>query len=210
MRRCYALTSAWSEQEAPGEPGKLGRFLLGSLVGLVVAVMFLLAVQAIALADAANAATPSLSPPFDSDLEEDGDVQICNPENLLVARVAQMVTDWNDQTRLLPGADPRFVLVGPDQFCELRIDAQGGLSATYYAQIEFGVHPDNLDYSKAFANLTSNQKRGTLNHEGGHTFGLAHPPATRYWCQNSVETTLGGCKNIGVARRITPGPEDLA
>src|SRR5215217_8711231 len=72
----------------------------------------------------AYAATPSLSPPFDSDLEEDGDVAVCNPENLIVGRVAQMVIDWNDQTRLLPGAAPVFLLVGPGEFCELRIDAQ--------------------------------------------------------------------------------------
>src|SRR5215208_138584 len=165
--------------------------LLGALVGG-------------ALCHAAYAATPSLSPPFDSDLEEDGDVAVCNPENLIVGRVAQMVIDWNDQTRLLPGADPVFVLVDSSagEFCELRIDAQGGLNAAYYAQIDFGVHPDNLDYSKAFTNLTSNQKRGTLNHEGGHAFGLAHPRTSPYWCKNSVESTLEGCKSIGVARRI--------
>lgn len=175
----------------------------GLLLGLLV-------VASLAVASAAYANTPSLDPPFDSDLQQNGNVQICNPENLLVGRVAQMVIDWNDQTQILPGADPRFVLVGPDQFCELRIDAQGGNKADYYAQIVFTVHPDNLDYSTRFSDLTSSQKRGTLNHEGGHTFGLAHPPVSRYWCGNSVMPTLQGCKSISVTRRTIPGPEDVA
>jgi hypothetical protein len=91
-------------------------------------------------------------------------------------------------------------------FCELMADAQGGNGAGYYARVVFNVHPDHLDISARFNDLSAAQKGATLRHELGHAVvGLDH----NEMCSESIMPTLRFCKNNETPRSTTVGPHDV-
>jgi hypothetical protein len=142
---------------------------------------------------------------FESDLTEDGIVNFCNPEQIRPGFFEDAISDWNSYA-----ADSSFPSVvdvtgNVDAFCELRADEQGGDSAEYIARIVFNVHPDNLDISTRFNDLSAAQKGATLRHELGHAVvGLDH----NHLCSSSVMPTLRYCNESGTPRRTTVGPHD--
>jgi hypothetical protein len=142
---------------------------------------------------------------FESDLTEDGIINFCNPEQLKPGHFEEAITDWN-----FYAADdslPRVVDVTGNEgaFCELRADAQGRDGANYFARAVFNVHPDNLDISTRFNDLSGAQKRATLRHELGHAVvGLDH----NQMCSSSIMPTWQFCRNDDTPRRTTVGPHD--
>ena len=144
---------------------------------------------------------------FESDLSENGKINFCNPEQLRPVLFQEAISDWNSYAA--DNSLPRIVNVtdNPDAFCELRADAQGGDLAGYYARVVFAVHPDNLDISTRFNDLSLAQKGATLRHELGHAaVGLDH----NHLCSSSVMAPLRYCIDNGTPRRATVGPHDVA
>jgi hypothetical protein len=142
---------------------------------------------------------------FESDLTEDGIINFCNPEQLKPGLFEGAISDWNSYAA--DNSLPRVVDVtgNAGAFCELRADAQGGDSASYFARVVFDAHPDNLDISTRFDNLSAAQKGATLRHELGHAVGLAH----NHLCSESVMPTLEYCNDNGTPRRTSVGPHDV-
>ena len=172
------------------------RIILMLMVGALLTVM---------LAFAGTASAHPLM--FESDLSEDGIINFCNPEQLKPGLFADAISDWNSYAA--DNSLPRVVDVTDNAgaLCELRADAQGGDSASYFARVVFNVHPDNLDISTRFNDLSAAQKGATLRHELGHAvLGLAH----NHLCSESVMPTLEFCQNNGTPRRTSVGPHDVA
>jgi hypothetical protein len=70
----------------------------------------------------------------------------------------------------------------------------------------FDVHPDNLDISTRFNDLSVAQKGATLRHELGHAaVGLDH----NHLCSSSVMAPLRYCNENDTPRRTTVGPHDV-
>ncbi len=68
----------------------------------------------------ASALVPATS--FDADLQEDGDVQLCNPEGVEQELYLRAIVNLNADTSLLPGADPAYVdVTGTGGFCEAEV-----------------------------------------------------------------------------------------
>lgn len=145
---------------------------------------------------------------FESDLSEDGAVNVCNPEGVQASRVAIAIEEWNAATARWNRPTLRDV-TSSGEFCELEVDRQGGDQATYYARVVFARHPDALQISQRFADLSDARKQGTITHEFGHVLGLEHPNVASL-CEESVMTTIADCRAEGVSRRSTPGPHDEA
>jgi len=143
---------------------------------------------------------------FESDITENGKINFCNPEQLRPALFEDAISDWNSYAA--DNSLPRIVDVtdNANAFCELRADAQGGDSATYFARVVFAVHPDDLDISTRFNDLSLAQKGATLRHELGHAVGLAH----NHLCSESVIAPLRYCIDNGTPRRATVGPHDVS
>lgn len=184
-------------------------------MGLFVALLFVVTVSI-----QAHAAVPPPYPTgdpnvpalgFDSDLDEDGNVEVC-PGGVKASLVDAAIADINETTSTLPGGDPHYVRVNSTTaWCEVKAASVGGASASYYARVVFGKHPDQLQISDRFANLSTAQKQGTITHEHTHMGGEDHVTASfSYFCQNAVVSTYEKCKSIGVTRRTTFGPEDAA
>src|SRR5215210_5740730 len=170
--------------------------------------IFLVASMSLALVLASGVAfAHPLDPRFDSDLTEDGIINFCNPHQLNSALFEEAISDWNSYAA--DDSLPRIVDVTDNAgaFCELKADAQGGESAPYRAQVDFQVHPDNLDISARFNNnLSADDKGATLRHELGHALGLDH----NEMCSSSIMPTLQFCDANGTPRRTTVGPHDVA
>jgi hypothetical protein len=144
---------------------------------------------------------------FESDLSEDGIVNFCNPEQIRPALFAVAISDWNSYAS--DNSFPSVVDVTGNvgAFCELRADAQGGDSAGYFARVVFNAHPDNLDLSTRFNDLSADQKGATLRHELGHAVvGLGH----NQLCSSSIMPTIRFCNESETPRRTTIGPHDAA
>lgn len=171
-------------------------------------VIVLLASMALALALYSGAAfAHPLNPPFESDLTEDGIVNFCNPEQIRPGFFGDAISDWNSYAT--DNSSPRIVDVTGNvgAFCELRADAQGGDSADFIARVVFNAHPDNLDLSTRFNDLSATQKGATLRHELGHAVvGLDH----NHSCSSSIMPTLRYCNESGTPRRTTVGPHDVS
>ncbi|HEX6711086.1 MAG TPA: hypothetical protein VF068_12215 [Rubrobacter sp.] len=171
-------------------------------MGKRVIVLFASMALALALYSGAAFAHPLM---FESDLTEDGIVNFCNPEGIRPGLFEEAISDWNSYAT--DNSFPSVVDVTGNvgAFCELRADAQGGDSAGYYARVVFTVHPDNLDLSTRFNDLSVAQRGATLRHELGHAVvGLDH----NHLCSSSVMPTLRYCNDNGTPRRTTVGPHD--
>lgn len=169
-------------------------------------VIVLLASMALALAlySGAAFAHPLM---FESDLTENGIVNFCNPEQIRPGLFEDAISDWNSYAT--DNSFPRVVDVTGNvgAFCELRADAQGGDSAGFIARVVFTVHPDNLDLSTRFNDLSAAQKGATLRHELGHAVvGLDH----NQLCSSSIMPTLRFCNENETPRRTTIGPHDVS
>jgi hypothetical protein len=143
---------------------------------------------------------------FESDLSEDGIINLCNPEQLKPGLFEEAISDWNSYAA--DNSFPRVVDVtgNAGAFCELRADAQGGHGASYFARVVFNVHPDNLDISTRFHDQSGAQKGATLRHELGHAVvGLDH----NQMCSSSIMPTWRFCRNNDTPRRTTVGPHDV-
>lgn len=143
---------------------------------------------------------------FESDLEEDGDVEVCRVTTQ-AARVAAGMDDWNASA-----AGPEFVDVGgagSEGFCELEVLQRGGPRADYYARVVWSTHPDQIQVSERFADLTANQKQGTIEHELGHAGGFDHPD-TRARCADAVMSTIAFCRSVGEPRVNAVSSHDRA
>lgn len=172
----------------------------------------LLALMLGAWSSPAWAAVPATG--FDADLEEDGDIQFCNPGKVENRNYLQAIVNLNRETRVLPGADPRFVdVTGTGQFCEASVEKfNNKASGANYAQWVYRLHPDRLQINvnaRRYPSLPEGQQLATVTHEMEHGAGLSHPPEKRYWCRTSVVSSYAGCRAIGEKRRLTPGPEDV-
>ena len=169
-------------------------------------VIVLLASLALALA-LYNGAAFAHPLEFESDLTEDGIVNFCNPEQIKPGLFEDAIADWNSYAT--DNSFPSVVDVTGNvgAFCELRADAHGGDSAGYIARVVFTVHPDNLDLSTRFNDLSATQKGATLRHELGHAVvGLDH----NHLCSSSIMPTLRYCNENGTPRRMTVGPHDVS
>jgi hypothetical protein len=143
----------------------------------------------------------------ESDLEEDRDVEVCNGQAVQAARVQAGMDAWNATA---PG--PAFVNVGEagsEGFCELTVREAGGDRARFYARVVYSSHPDQLQVSARFADLTANQKQGTITHELGHAGGFDHPD-TRARCADAVMSTIAFCRSVGEPRVNAVSSHDVA
>jgi hypothetical protein len=180
---------------------------------VVVALLLAFSCAAMAGQGTASAIVPATG--FDADLEEDGDVQLCNPEGVRYGLYLGAIVNLNADTSLLPGADPAYVdVTGTGEFCEAEVQRfDKGADAAPLARWNYRIHPDglqlNVDRDK-FPSLNEGQELATITHEMAHGGGLDHPPSDAYWCRNAVISTYAGCRAIGEPRRTTPGPEDVA
>ena len=145
---------------------------------------------------------------FESDLSEDGAVNVCNPEGVQVTRVATAIEEWNTVTERWGRPTLRNV-TGSGAFCEVEVERQGGDQAGYYARVVFARHPDGLQISQRFADLSDGRKQGTITHEFGHVLGLSHPNGALL-CEESIMTTIRECREADARRRNYPGPHDEA
>lgn len=144
---------------------------------------------------------------FESDLTEDGTVTVCNPNGVYPGMLGVGISRWNAAT--VDQGRPTLVdETGTGSFCELILREAGTDNSPFYGRIVFAAHPDQLQVSPRFLDLTPAQKQGVIVHELGHTLGLDHPDSTPFFCANSVLTTLTGCRAIGEPRRQSPGVHD--
>jgi hypothetical protein len=144
---------------------------------------------------------------FESDISEDNVINVCNPSGVRAGRVVAAVEQWNDVTAQW-GTPTLHVVTGTKPFCEVRVVEQGSAKATFYARTVFGAHPDSLEISDRFKELSVEQRQAIITHEFGHVLGLEHPPADEWTCANSIMTTIEECRAVGVERRSTPGDHD--
>lgn len=145
---------------------------------------------------------------FESDLSEDGTVNVCNPEGVQAARVATAIEEWNAATARW-GRPTLRDTTGSSAFCEVEVEARGSEEAEYYARVVFARHPDALQVSRRFADLSEARKQGTITHEFGHVLGLDHPEGAAL-CEESVMTTIRDCREAEQRRRSSPGTHDEA
>ena len=146
---------------------------------------------------------------FESDLSEDGVVNVCNPHGVRPGMVTTAVKQWNSVT-VQGGAPTLGEVTGTGAFCEVTVEERGGAQANFYARVVYGAHPDRLQISRRFTQLPAAQRQGTMMHEFGHVLGLQHPPANAPLCAQSVMTNIAECNVAGVKRRSTLGPHDKA
>ena len=123
------------------------------------------------------------------------------------------IINLNQATRVLPGADPRFVdVTGPGEFCEASVEKFNRAGGANLAQLVYRQHPDRLQMNvnaKKYPSLPEGQQLATMTHEMEHGAGLGHPPQKRYWCRTAVVSSYAGCRAVGKKRRLSPGPEDI-
>jgi hypothetical protein len=171
------------------------------------AILFLASVAlAATLAGVAAGGVASAHPlGFESDLTQDGITNLCNPDGVRPGLFERAISDWNSYA--LDNSLPIVADVtdNADAFCELRAEWQGGDSADYFARVVFDHHPDNLDLSERFKDLSRHQEGATIRHELGHAaVGLDHNKA----CDSSVMPTWEFCRETGTPRSATVGPHD--
>ncbi len=172
-----------------------------TLASLVAALVFALALGGYAYAGPLD---------FESDLSEDGVVNVCNPDNVRSNRVATAVEEWNAVSAQWGG--PLLELYRTHEFCEVTVEEWGGDGQpNFYALVVFDTeHPDKLQISDRVRELPVAQRDAVITHEFGHVLGLDHPQADTNTCAQSIMTTLTGCRAVGVERRLTPGPYDVS
>jgi hypothetical protein len=142
---------------------------------------------------------------FESDISQDNVINVCNPRGVRAERVVTAVERWNAVTA--EWGKPTLRMVTPPD-CEVTVVEQGGAKATFYARMLFEVHPDRLEISDRFKNLSVEQRQAIITHELGHVLGLEHPPADATRCADSIMTTIEECRAVGVPRISTPGDHD--
>jgi hypothetical protein len=174
-----------------------------TLTSLVAAVVLALTLGGYAYAH------PMEPRPFESDLSEDGVVNVCNPKEVREGRVAAAVAQWNAVSARW-GTPALRQVAGDSAPCEVTVVEQGGARAAFSARVVFEEHPDMLQISDRFAELPVGQRQAVITHEFGHVLGLGHPPADATLCAQSVMTTITECAAVGAERRSTPGPHDEA
>jgi hypothetical protein len=152
---------------------------------------------------------------FESDLSQDNVINVCNPRGVRAARVVTAIAQWNaithqwwnPKTGELGNPALRDV-TGTGASCEVTVVEQGGAKANFYAHMLFQVHPDRLEISDRFKELSVEQRQAIITHEFGHVLGLDHPPADATTCAESIMTTIVECKDVGVERISRPGIHD--
>lgn len=154
---------------------------------------------------------------FESDISENRIVNVCNPDDLRPVRVANAIQQWNAVTaqwKVESTLRPTLRdVTGTGELCEVTVEKwndEGG-QADFYARLKFEKHPDRLQISNRFGELTNQERQAVITHEFGHALGLAHPLLVdEYHCLNSVMTTIIECQSVGVERRFSPGDYDEA
>jgi hypothetical protein len=107
---------------------------------------------------------------FDADLEEDGDVQLCNPEGVEQELYLRAIVNLNADTSLLPGADPAYVdVTGTGGSCEAQVQRfDNGGDCAPLARWNYRLHPDGLQInvdSDKFPALREGQELATITQE---------------------------------------------
>lgn len=146
---------------------------------------------------------------FDADMNEDGIINLSNPEGIKPGFIADAIDDWNLKVLADPLVTGPIIVdvTGTDLYTEVRVNDVGGVDANYYARVKWNTQPDQLQFSERFNNLSAEKKASTTRHELGHTRGHAHTEAS--FCDVSVMPTLATCNSAGVPRREDVGPHDV-
>lgn len=178
--------------------GLMGRI---RALGILMGAFFLVLLMA--------AAKPTFAHPlsFESDLTEDEVITYCNQEGIDAAAVNAAARSWNEQLVWADGPKLRNV-TGTTTFCEVRVNDVGGAQASYYARVVYTLHPDQLQLSSRYFDLTEAQQEGIIAHEFGHALGLKHPNANATNCRESIMPEPESCRALGIVWRTTPGPHD--
>ena len=146
---------------------------------------------------------------FDSDMNEDGIINLSNPEGIKAGLIADAIEDWNLKVLTDPLVTGPIIVdvTGRSLYKEVRVNDVGGADANYFARIKWNVQPDQLQISDRFNNLSAVNKGSTIRHELGHTRGHEHADAS--FCGISVMPTLGTCNSAGEQRSADVGLHDV-
>lgn len=150
-----------------------------------------------------------MDPMFDSDMNEDGIINLSNPEGIKPVLIASAIDDWNLKVLTDPLVTGPIIVdvTGTGLYTEVRVNDVGGQDANYFARIKWNVQPDQLQISDRFNNLSAVNKGSTIRHELGHTRGHEHADAS--FCDVSVMPALGTCNSADVPRSATVGSHDV-
>jgi hypothetical protein len=146
---------------------------------------------------------------FDADMNEDGIINLSNPEGIKPGLIADAIDDWNLKVLAAPLVTGPIIVdvTAAGLYSEVRVNDIGGVDANYYARVKWSTQPDQLQFSDRFNNLSAEKRASTTRHELGHTRGHAHTEAS--FCDVSVMPTLGTCNSAGVPRREDVGSHDV-
>jgi hypothetical protein len=146
---------------------------------------------------------------FDADMNEDGIINLSNPEGIKPGLIADAIDDWNLKVLAAPLVTGPIIVdvTGDGLYTEVRVNDVGGEEANFYARVKWSTQPDQLQFSDRFNYLSAVSKGSTTRHELGHTRG--HDHADESLCDKSVMPTLGTCNRAGVERRADVGPHDV-
>lgn len=146
---------------------------------------------------------------FDADMNEDGIINLSNPEGIKLGQIAGAIDDWNRKVLADPLVTGPIIVdvTGDGLYTEVRVNDVGGVDANFYARIQFYTQPDQLQISARFNDLPAEKRGSVIRHEFGHTRGHAHAEAS--YCDVSLMPNLGPCSTAGIPRITEVGPHDV-